>query len=564
MIKNKKVLFIFILSLSLVGLIFFVGHEIIKYNNISKEIVSFLRGNNLEEAVNLINDNVVLNEKLSFLPVIGHGIELRRCLKRMDNNLKEINNGFLLASMLQQDKNSLSLLQEIHTDLDCLDRYNLDYIKDKKHYLENWLLFFGNDKPKNYLVLFQETTIPRPTGGFIGAYAILSFNEGKIEFSGNNIFALEEIFLEKIIPPYPLQFISDKWSLHDSNWFFDYPSSGQKILNFYSNTGSKPLLDGVILVNSSVLNNLFEIIGPIRVDNYDSMIDQSNFRSFFKSQIQEMAKPAPMRKQSEFFSAFFQSLQAKLRKVSPQVFSQIPNVLLNGFIKKDIQLYVIDDKLEYFFDSLNWTGRIEESKDDYLAVVFNLLNQNFYEDIRGKTIELKTEFVSDGQIINTLIIDVPPDYSMGVTQETYLKIYLPKGIIIKKAENGYLKDNKDISLYYKKLGYREDNDLFLIEKTKIKNDSFGIEIYEEGGKTVVGTWTKLSLKPFKLVYKLPFDWTDFSSWELKVQKQSGQNVKFSYQLLMPDNVKIIPTLFPFGELIPLESDMILNFKRGEK
>ena len=565
MIKNRKVLFVFALSLLLclllIGLIFFAGQKIIAYNNINKEIINLLRENNFEEAVNLINNNVVLNENFSFLPVIGQEIELRQRLKRIDNNLKEINNGFLLASMFQQDKGSLSYLQDINRDLDYLDRYNIGYIKDQKHYLENWLLFFGSDKPKNYLVLFQETAIPRPTGGFIGAYAILSFNEGKIEFSGNNIFALEEIFLEKIIPPDPLQSISDKWFFHDSNWFFDYPSSGQKILNFYSNTGSRPILDGVIVVNVSILNNLLEVIGPIRVDNYDSIIDQSNFYSFFKSQIRETAKPAPIREQPEFFSAFFQALQIKLKKASPQILSQIPDILADAFSKKEIQLYVIDDKLEYFFDSLNWTGRIEESKDDYLGVVFSLFDQNFSEDIRGKTIELKTEFISNGQIINTLIIDIPPHYSMDRTQETYLKIYLPKGIIIKKAENGYLKNNKDISSYYKKLGYKEDDDLSLIEKTKIRNNNLGIEIYEEGGKTVVGTWAKLSAKPFKLVYKLPFDWTNFSSWELKVQKQSGQNIKFSYELAMPDNVKIVPTLFPFSKLVPLENDMALNFKR---
>ena len=559
--KNRKILFVFILSLLLIGLIFFAGHEIIKYNNTSKEIISFLRENNLEEAVNLINNNIIFKKNLSFLPVIGQGIELGQRLKRIDNNLKEINNGFLLASMLQQNKDSLSCLQDINRDLDYLNKYNIGYIKDQKHYLENWLLFFGDDKPKNYLVLFQDTAIPRPTGGFIGAYAILSFDKGKIEFSGNNIFALEEIFLEKIIPPDALQSISDKWFFHDSNWFFDYPSSAQKILNFYSNTGNKPLLDGVIVVNSSVLNDLLEIIGPIRVDNYDSIIDQNNFHSFFKSQVRETAKPAPMREQSEFFSVFFQALQTKLRKVSPQVLSQIPGVLLNGFTKKEIQLYVIDDKLEYFFDSLNWTGRIEESKNDYLGIAFNLLNQNFSEDIRGKTIELKTEFASNGQIINTLVIDISSSYSIDRAQETYLKIYLPKGIIVKKAENGYLKNNKDISSYYKKLGYKEDKDLSLIEKTKIRNDRLGIEVYEEGGKTVVGTWAKLSRKPFKLVYKLPFDWTDFSSWELKVQKQSGQNVKFSYELAMPDNIKIIPTLFPFSKFIPLEKDIVINVKR---
>jgi len=561
MIKNRKVLFTFVLSLLLIGLIFFVGQKMIQFNRISKEIVNSLKENNFEEAINLINQEGGFKENISFLPIIGREIELRQHLKKIDNNLKEINNGFLLSSMLQQDKNSLFYLEDINESLNYLDKYNIDYIKDKKHYLQNWLLFFGNNKPKNYLVLFQEPAIPRSTGGFIGAYAILTFDKGEIEFSGNNIFALEEIFLERIIPPDPLQSISDKWSFHDSNWFFDYPSSAQKILSFYSSTEKKPLLDGVIVVNFPIISDVLEVIGPITINDYDLIIDHNNCYSFFQNQIQEGAKPAPMREEQELFSVFLKALQTKLRKTSPGVLSKIPNVLENAFIKKEIQLYVIDDKLEYFFDSLNWTGRIEESQGNYLAVVFNLFNQNFSEDTRNKEIKLKTEFVSDGQIVNTLTINVPSYDSTNRLQETYLKIYLPKGITIKGAENCYLKKNENILSYYKKLGYKEDEDLSLIAKTKIRNENLGIEIYEEGGKTVVATWTKLSTKPFKLVYKLSNDWADFSSWGLKVQKQSGQNVKFSYQLVIPDDVKIIPTLFPFNELIPLESDMMLNFKR---
>jgi len=560
MIKNGKVLFIFVLTLLLIGLIFFVGQEIIQFNRISKEIVNSLKESNFEEAINLINQETDFKKDISFLPIIGNEIELRQHLKAIDNNLKEINNGFLLSSMFQQDKNSLLYLENINESLNFLDRYNIDYINERKHYLENWLLFFGNDRPKNYLVLFQEPTIPRSTGGFIGAYAILSFDKGKIEFSGDNIFALEEIFLEKIIPPDPLQSISDKWSFHDSNWFFDYPSSAQKILSFYLSTEKKPLLDGVIVVNSSILRDILEIIGPITINDHNLIIDYNNYNSFFKNQIREGAKLAPMREE-ELFPVFLETLQTKLRRASPEVLSQIPDVLANAFIKKEIQLYVTDDKLEYFFDSLGWTGRIEEGQDDYLAVVFNLFNQNFSEDIRHKEIKLKTNFISDGQIINTLTINIPPYDSTDWLQETYLKIYLPKGITIKGAENCYLKKNKNTLSYYKKLGYKEDEDLSLIEKTKIRNENLEIEIYEEGGKTVVATWTKLSARPFKLIYKLAVDWTDFSSWRLKVQKQSGQNVKFSYQLIMPDDVKIVPTLFPFNELIPLESNMIFDFKR---
>ena len=561
MIKNRKVLFTFVLSLLLIGLILFVGQKMIQFKRVSKEILNSLKENNLEEAINLINQEGDFKENISFLPIIGYDIELRQHLKKINNNLKEISNGYLLSLMLQQDKNSLSYLEDINKSLNYLDKYNIDYIKEKKNYLQNWLLFFGNNTPKNYLVLFQEPAIPRSTGGFIGAYAILTFDEGKIEFSGNNIFALEEIFLEKIIPPDPLQSISDKWSFHDSNWFFDYPSSAQKILSFYSSTEKKPPLDGVIVVNFPIISDVLEVIGPVTINNYNLIIDYNNCYSFFKKQIQEGAKPAPLREEQELFSVFLGALETKLRKVSPEVLSKIPDVLTNAFIKKEIQLYVVDDKLEYFFDFLNWTGRIEESQDNYLGVVFNLFNQNFSEDGRNKEIKLKTEFISDGQTINTLTIDASPYNSTDRLQETYLKIYLPKGITIKGAENCYLKKNENTLSYYKKLGYEEDEDLSLIAKTKIRNENLGIEIYEEGGKTVVATWTKLSAKPFKLVYKLSNDWTDFSSWGLKVQKQSGQDVEFSYQLIMPDDVRIIPTLFPFNELIPLERDMMLNFKR---
>lgn len=569
MIKNRKVFLVVVLSLLLclllIGLVFFINIKIIKYNRISKLIINSLRENNFEKAINLINNETDFKNNLYFLPVIRDGIQLRHYLKKIDNNLEDINNGFLLASMLQQNsysnKHPLSYLENINECLDYLDRYNIDYIRDKKNYLQNWLLFFGNDKPKNYLVLFQEPEIPRPTGGFIGAYAILSFDKGKIEFSGNNIFALEEVFLENIIPPGPLQFISDKWFFHDTNWFFDFPSSSQKILSFYSGAGMKPLLDGVILVNPSVLERLLENIGPVSIKEYDLIIDQHNFYSFFKNQIQEGAKPAPMRQEAELFPLFLESLQKKLKKTSPEILSHIPDILIDGFKKKEVQIYVSDDKLEYFFDSFNWTGRIEESKDDYLGVVFNSLNKDFSEDKREKIIKLKTEFVSGGEIINTLTVSAVSYPIVESGQEVYLKIYLPRGIIIKEAKNGYLKKNKDSSWPYEKLGYKKDDDLSMIENTKIRNEQQGIEIYEEGEKTVVATWAKLSLRPFILVYKLPFNWRDFLSWKLKVQKQSGQNVKFSYQFITPDDVKIIPTLFPFNKLIPLDEDIVVNLKK---
>jgi hypothetical protein len=131
--KSRKVQFLFILSLFFLGFIFFVGQKIIEYHNVNKEIISFLRENNFQEAVNLVDYDILSKKDFSYLPVIGQGVELRKRLKRIDNNLEEINNGALVASMFKQDDSSISCLQEIKNDLEYLDRYDIDYVENKKN-----------------------------------------------------------------------------------------------------------------------------------------------------------------------------------------------------------------------------------------------------------------------------------------------------------------------------------------------------------------------------------------------------------------------------------------------
>jgi len=66
-----------------------------------------------------------------------------------------------------------------------------------------------------------------------------------------------------------------------------------------------------------------------------------------------------------------------------------------------------------------------------------------------------------------------------------------------------------------------------------------------------------------LIYKLPDNWKEFSSWETVVQKQSGQEIKFSFELIVPEEVSMVPSLFPFDQFIPLDKDLILDFKRED-
>jgi hypothetical protein len=574
---NKKfsspiAIFSGILIFLIISSFFFILFKTNQLQTANKQIISSLKEENFDEAMSLINGLALkeqtqsndLLQKFSFFPLLKEEIQLSQHLIAIKENLEKINNGFLFLAMIQQREDPLSPLNNLKNDLKYFEKYNFSWYENKNYQLENWLSFFGEKEEKNYLVLFQDPDIPRPTGGFIGAYAFLTFDKGKITFLGNNIFSLEEVFLDKIIPPLPLQDISDRWLFHDANWFFDYPSSAQKIMSFYSKTGKKPVLDGIIIANINVMESVLDIIGPLKIKDYNLTIDQNNFVSFYKSQVQESAKPAPLRKEKDSLPLFFKELQKEMKECPLEVLANIPEIFVRNFEKKDLQIYLADDNLEYFFDSFDWTGKIKESKDDYLGVVFNLLRDDFTEDTREKKIELNTEFTANGEIINHLIISAPNFSSKEKQTENYLKIYLPRGIIIKEAEGSFLKNNNNSSKFenfYNKLGYQKDGELLLIEKNTIRDEKNRIEIYEEGGKTVIGCWVQLSVKPFSLVYKLPGSWNQFSDWELIVQKQSGQKIKISFELIMPKDIKITPSLFPFNQFIPLENDLILNFKR---
>src|SRR3989344_7519944 len=82
----------------------------------------------------------------------------------------------------------------------------------------------GGNGPRKYLFLFQNNHELRATGGFIGSYALLDINDGVVRrFFVDGIFNPDGQLKEKIVPPKPIQKISASWSLHDSNWFPDFP-----------------------------------------------------------------------------------------------------------------------------------------------------------------------------------------------------------------------------------------------------------------------------------------------------------------------------------------------------
>src|SRR3989344_28805 len=89
-------------------------------------------------------------------------------------------------------------------------------------------------KIKKYLILFQNPSELRPTGGFPGTYGVVTFKDGKLQdLKVDDVYNLDGQLQELIVPPIQLQHITPNWGMRDANWFIDFPTSARKITAFY-------------------------------------------------------------------------------------------------------------------------------------------------------------------------------------------------------------------------------------------------------------------------------------------------------------------------------------------
>jgi len=138
----------------------------------------------------------------------------------------------------------------------------------------------GGNGTRRYLLVFQNNTELRATGGFIGSFAEIQITDGavsKLLVPGGGSYDLQGQLKRTIIAPKPLQLLRERWEFQDANWFPDYPTSARTIMELYEASGG-PTMDGVIAVNATYIADLLNLLGPVDLtDEYGRVITKENF-----------------------------------------------------------------------------------------------------------------------------------------------------------------------------------------------------------------------------------------------------------------------------------------------
>ncbi|MBU0727552.1 DUF4012 domain-containing protein [Patescibacteria group bacterium] len=129
------------------------------------------------------------------------------------------------------------------------------------------LTFFN----KNYLILLQNNYESRPGGGFITAYGNLdTFMGFPTNLSFHNSYEVDTDTY--VNPPYPHEdMLRNEWyegyTFRDANWNPNFPDAAIEIMDFYLKKFPDRDVDGIFVMNFTMIENLVEKFGGIEVND---------------------------------------------------------------------------------------------------------------------------------------------------------------------------------------------------------------------------------------------------------------------------------------------------------
>ena len=331
----------------------------------------------------------------------------------------------------------------------------------------------GTPDKKTYLLIFQNDKELRPTGGFMTAYAFLTLDKGRVSSSiSDDIYRLDEKLLDvcrnkicPLTPPEPLvKYLPEAngkprtaWSMRDSNLSPDIPTSLKDFEKMYNMLGDGQSFDGIILIDTNVVEELIKITGPIDVlgttysAEKDSRCDCPNVIYELEAYAQIIEKGEKDRK--AILGTLMQQILARSLGAATDKLPEFINTGVKLATDKSMIFYMKDTETQKALSKLNWTGEIRPYTYDYL----HINDANFAGGKSNLYVEEKVELdttIKDGKVTHKLVIDYsnPRKYDSWLNQRNrdYLRIYVPKGakLISSKGSDVKVETKEDLGRTY--------------------------------------------------------------------------------------------------------------------
>jgi hypothetical protein len=264
---------------------------------------------------------------------------------------------------------------------------------------------FGKEKETVYLVLFQNNSILRATGGLIESFGLATFSNGKLEsFEIYDTSFIDRNLQGIVEPPMAIKehLNETRWYLRDSNWSSDFPTSAAKA-EWFLDKGMGRAVDGVIAFDLEFIKLILDKAGDVNLKNKDGLVNSESVYGVVGNF--SRGDSYPELNEESFYTNLARAVFSK--NVS---FDNLGNLkfiknVYENFNRKNIQLFLHNKNAQRALAELNWDG----------AVRGEVCSGNCYSDF-----------------LNLIESSTGSSHSHSITEELELSVSLEEGLIKRK------------------------------------------------------------------------------------------------------------------------------------
>ncbi len=328
----------------------------------------------------------------------------------------------------------------------------------------------------------------------------------------DDIYELDKKFTKKIPIPEKLgkYLTSEKyWNLRDMNISPDLSVSMDTFLTNYKLVQGEPQdIDGIIVIDTMVLTDLIDILGPVKVEGYGEFTTEPDTKYGAPEVVialsEIITRPTPYLREDRkgILGPMMKAILEKVYGAGKEQFPALFTTMLKNINGRHIQAYFLDPELQAAAEKINLAGRMIAPTDgsDFLAVVDANLGgakSNLFIDYDVNQTVLPPE---DGELTKRVVINYrnskPGDncnleaglLCLNSTNNDWNRVYLPLGAKLISAK-----------------GYKGEP-----------------TVYEENGFTVIDGFFALnpnSTAKIDLEYTVPY--SNPTDYNLKIWQQGG-------------------------------------------
>jgi len=405
----------------------------------------------------------------------------------------------------------------------------------------------GTVKPREHLFVFQNSNELRPTGGFIGSFALIEMNRGEfhiLDAPDKGSFGVDEYMPETITPPLPLQVITPSWYFRDANWFPDYPTSARQLSAFYEQArGFKPR--SVVAVTNGFLERMLTVTGPITLDQYGLTVDATNITQTAQEQSErqyDLRTNDPKR----FVVDLIPMVATKLSTLDLASYPKFLAAVAESVQVGDLQFWSSDTTIQSAIKRLGWSAELPAVDGDILELVNTNIGGGKTDGVVQERVGQRLTVGDDGRVRSTVTVTrthtgQPGADASSSRSRTYHRLYVPLGSKLVSA-SGF---DQIAPGEFRPLPSNSVGDALLasIEGRVTVDETSGTRMNEEFGRTVFGNWSVLDpgqTKTWTLVYDLPDSVpSGFQRYDLTVGHQAGsRNQVYGLVVDLPKQAKV--------------------------